>query len=75
MANLIGQEMALWLGQAAEAATGTTISFECELPNGWLMVTEEWPSRAAYQKFTEFRSTLETMRKTARSDNQGNRWN
>lgn len=81
MANLIGQktgleQTALWLTEAAEAAAGTTTTFECELPNGRHMVTEEWPSRSAYQEFTKFRMTLEAMRKvTGGKDNRGCRWN
>jgi hypothetical protein len=70
------ERMALWLGHAADAAEAVTVIFECKLPNGRHMVTEEWPSRDAYQEFTQFRMTLEAMKKaTDGADNQGGRWN
>jgi hypothetical protein len=53
-----------WLDQSARALARRKIIEQRELPDGRYIVTEEWPSRAAYLETAQNRMTLEAMLKT-----------
>jgi hypothetical protein len=53
--------LVLWLRNEAVASRRGRVTQEQGLANGAYMVSEEWPSQAAYLEFVHYRITLEGM--------------
>jgi hypothetical protein len=50
-----------WLKKIAEASGHGRVTHETALASGRYIVSEEWPSKAAYIEFLRCRETLEAM--------------
>ena len=55
-----------WLKKIAEASAHGRTTHENTLASGRYIVSEEWPSKAAYVEFLRCRETLEAMLMTHR---------
>ena len=56
-----GGRLVGWLKKIAEVSAKGRIRQETELASGRYIVSEEWPSKAAYTEFLRCRETLEAM--------------
>jgi hypothetical protein len=57
-----------WLEDVARTAAKGEVTLEMELPDGRYLVSQEWPSRAAYLEHARNREALKAMAAVSRID-------